>query len=275
MELSGTAEQLQAQPFATLAVQRSGPLLQVTLNRPAQRNAIDSVLLAELHRVIDQAEADVSCRAVVLAGTGGVFCSGMDFEEAAEGSGSADFEQQAGAYIRLLRRLTETPRVMVASVDGLAAGGGVGLAAACDLVVATPSSTFSLPEALWGLLPCCVLPYLVRRIGFQPAYRMALTTQAWSAEAAQHCHLVDSVSDRPGEAIRKLLLRTLRADADVVGALKQTMRELSAVSAETEQSAVAALCRLVARPQTRAAISAYATQGVFPWANNLGGMANV
>ena len=253
-------------PFASIAVRRAGPLLQVTLKRPAQNNAIDAVLLAELGALLDCAEADPRCRAVVLQGADGVFCTGIDFDAAAAvGAGAPAARTQAGAYFDLLRRLSDSPLVLVAKVDGMVAGGGVGLVAACDLVVATGRSSFSLPEALWGLLPCCVLPFLIRRVGFQPAYRMALTTQHLGAAAAQQCQLVDVVDDDAADAVRRLLLRTLRAEAGVVAELKALARAAHPITREAELRAVEALCRLLARPETAAGISAFVERGVFPW----------
>lgn len=255
MELSG------------LRLRRAPRLVQATLCRPEARNALDSRLLRELAAALDEAERDPGCRALVLAGEGGSFCTGMDFAEAAgAGDGEAGaFRAQAAGYMALLRRFAETRLIVVAKVEGLAAGGGVGLAAASDLVVATPESEFQLPEALWGLLPCCVLPWLVRRTGFHPAYRMALTTQSLGAEAARDCRLVDEVSAAPDEAVRRLLLRSLRVEAPLVGELKRYAGRLWSVSAETERQAVEELCRLVARPEARAALAAFVEEGVYPW----------
>lgn len=265
--------------YATLRLRWALPLLQVTLSRPAQRNAIDSLLLGELGRALDQAEAEAGCRALVLEGAEGIFCTGMDFAEAvAKTAGPAasgpGFAPQATTYMRLLGRFSESPLIVVAKVDGLVAGGGVGLVAASDLAVATPRSEFSLPEALWGLLPCCVLPYLIRRIGFQQAYRMALTTQNLSAAAARECRLVDEVAEQPEEAVRRLLLRSLRVEAPVVADLKRYLHRLQPITPEAERAAVEELCRLVARPSAREAIAGFVERGVFPWESKQEGRAD-
>lgn len=250
--------------LTTLELRESPRLLTVTLHRPQQQNSINAAMVRELGQVLDYAEARPDCRAVVLQGGAGVFCTGMDFTELAAGA-EAEFRQQSAAFMALLRRLTLTPRIVVAQPDGRVAGGGVGLVAASDLVVATPRSQFSLPEALWGLLPCCVLPYLIRRVGFQRAYRMALTTQPVGAAEARECMLVDELSEQPGETIRRMLLRALRVEAWTVADLKQYFRRMWLVSEQMEQGAVDALCELVARPRVQENIAAFVQDQAFPW----------
>src|SRR5204863_9100504 len=116
-------------------------------------------------------------------------------------------DRGGAAFFGLLRRFTTVGRVIVSIVDGRVTGGGVGLVAASDLVYATERSSFGLPEALWGLLPCCVLPFLIRRVGYQPAYAMALSTQPVSAQEALRSHLVDAVADDPTALVRRLAAR--------------------------------------------------------------------
>jgi polyketide biosynthesis enoyl-CoA hydratase PksH len=153
----------------------------------------------------------------------------------------------------------------VSTVDGRVAGGGVGLAAASDFVYATGRSTFALPEALWGLLPCCVLPFLIRRVGFQKAYAMTLSTQPVSAAEAAGCHLVDHVADSPEDAVRRLAYRLSKLDGVVIGEAKRYLATLWEVSKETERTAVAELDRLMATPAVRGRLAEYATAGTFPW----------
>ncbi len=246
--------------YSTLQVRQKPKCLSVTLHRPERQNSISVRMLQELHEVLDEVERDAECPAMVLEGSGGVFCTGMDFEDAAAQSAG-----EIEAYIGLLRRFTLTPKIVFCKLDGRVAGGGVGLAAASDLVVATARSTFSLPEALWGLLPCCVLPFLIRRTGVQPAYKLALTTSTIPAAEALACHLVDEISDTPDEAIRRLLVRSMRVRPETVGDLKQYFRKMWMVNAEMERVAVEELSRLLAQPAVRDNIDAFVNQGQFPW----------
>jgi polyketide biosynthesis enoyl-CoA hydratase PksH len=243
----------------TLQLRKLPGRLMVRLDRPDRQNSLNALMLREIHHALDEAERDPECAAMVIEGQEGVFCAGMDFADAV-----SQAEPEIGNYMALLRRFTLTPRIVFCKIDGRVAGGGVGLAAASDLVVATSRASFSLPEALWGLLPCCVLPYLLRRTGFQPAYRLALTTASISAAEAHACRLVDELSDQPDETIRKLLARCARIRPETVRDLKQYFRQLSAVGAETEQAAIRELSRLLAQPEVRENIGAFLHDGQLP-----------
>ncbi len=235
--------------------------VRLTIDRPERRNSLDTAALGELHRALDAAERDPACRLVLLTGRDGVFCTGMDLAAAANGP-SVDGGQ---AFFDLLRRFTTTPLVVVSTVDGQVAGGGVGLAAASDLVYATGRSTFALPEALWGLLPCCVLPFLVRRVGFQKAYAMTLSTQPVGAVEAAGCALVDEVSEGLDEPVRRLAYRLDKLDVTAIGEAKRYFGRLWGISADIERTAVAELGRLMAAPAVRHRLAEYASTGRYPW----------
>jgi len=241
--------------------------LRVTLHRPERRNAINAALLGELHHALDQAQAAPGCRVVVLEGSGGVFCTGMDFAEAAlpPGATRADAARGGEAFLGLLTRLAAVPLVVVSAVDGVVSGGGVGLAAASDFVYATGRSQFALPEALWGLLPCCVLPFLVRRAGFQKAYALALATTPVSAAQAEGFHLVDEVCDDPERPLRRLAARMARLDADTIGALKRYARGLGGITPAVERAALDEFAALLSSPAVQRRIGDFATRGAFPW----------
>ncbi|WP_257902121.1 enoyl-CoA hydratase-related protein [Saccharothrix obliqua] len=247
--------------FTTITAAPEPGLLRITLNRPGQRNGIDDVVIGELHAALDIAERDVERPVVVLCGRDGVFSDGMNFEAAADN----DASDGGAAFFDLLRRFTTLPRVVVAQVDGKVAGGGVGLVAASDFAHATERSTFALPEALWGLLPCCVLPFLVRRIGFQKAYTATLSTQAMSAVEAHRVHLVDELTERPETALRQLVFRLTRLDPAVFGDAKRYFRGLTDVGEDAKARAVAEFSRLMSSPAVRERISAFVHQGRYPW----------
>ncbi len=240
-----------------------GAVRAVSIDRGDGRNALDGKQVASLHAALDAAEADAACRVLVLTSSPGVFCTGMDLvaADAAEGGD----ESGGGPFFDLLRRFTQTPRVVVCAVDGTVAGGGVGLTAAADLVFATEQSTFALPEALWGLLPCCVLPFLIRRAGFQRAYTMALTTQPLPAAEAVARGLVDEIAADPAVPLRRLAFRAGKVDPATIGALKRYAHELSPVTDQMRALAVGELQRLMSLPAVRDRLSAFAQHNRFPW----------
>jgi polyketide biosynthesis enoyl-CoA hydratase PksH len=240
------------------------PIRRVSIDRGDGRNTIDDALVDRLHRELDLAQADPVCRVVVLTSAPGVFCTGMNLAAAGR-SGGANGSEAGGAFFDLLRRFTEVPLIVVAAVDGQVAGGGVGLVAACDLVYATESSSFALPEALWGLLPCCVLPFLIRRVGFQRAYAMTLTTQPVDAQEAFGSGLVDAVAPDPAVPVRRLAFRAGKLDPATVEDAKRYATRLCDISEETRALAVGELGRLMALPEVRARLAAFAQHQRFPW----------
>jgi polyketide biosynthesis enoyl-CoA hydratase PksH len=233
----------------------------VSLDRGDSRNPIDDTAIALVEAALTKAEADPDCRLLAITSGAGVFSTGMDLAAA----GSAQAAEPGGAFFDLLRRLTTTRLLVVASVDGKTAGGGMGLVAAADLVHATPRSTFALPEALWGLLPCVVLPFLARRIGLQRARTMMLTTQPIDAQAAVAWGVVDTVADRLSTVLRPLVFRAGKIDAVTVGDAKRYAAALDPVTDDDRARAVRELRRLLGTTAVRERLSAFASRGQFPW----------
>lgn len=241
-------------------------VLRVTLNRPERHNGINGELLAGLHAALDRAEHSPACRVVVLQGAGGVFSTGMDFTEASRDEAGEEIAAHGGErFYGLLKRFSSCSRVIVSVVDGRAVGGGVGLVSASDLVFATPRSSFALPEALWGLLPACVLPFLIRRTGFQPAYAMTLSTLPVQAAEAARSGLVDELTDDTELAVRRLGNRLARLDTSTVRETKDYFRRLWIVDDATERTAVAEFARMMSSPVVRGRIGDFAAHQRFPW----------
>jgi polyketide biosynthesis enoyl-CoA hydratase PksH len=243
---------------AAVRVQDAGPgVLRVLLDRPEAGNGITASMLAQLHDALDRAESTPDLRIVVLQSSTAVFCSGMDLSEAVEGSSGSDPADGGKEFLGLLRRLTRIPRLVISRVEGPAIGGGVGLAAASDLVLAGPAATFALPEALWGLLPACVMPFLIRRIGFQAAHRMALTTLPIGADEAARVQLADQVLPDATAMIRQLSRRMQRIDPITMGDAKRYSADVWCAGTAQEQLALAEFSRLMASDLARRRISAF------------------
>lgn len=223
------------EPTIAEAVRRTtGPGFVIAwMDRPERGNTIDTALLTGLHTALDDAEGDAGCRVFVLAATGTDFCAGMDLTETAPEI-PADEELP---YWRLLRRLATGPLLTVALVDGAATAGGVGLAAACDLVLAGAAARFRLTEVLLGLLPAMALPFVARRTGEQPAFRLALTATELDADAAVRIGLADQVAATAEDLLRPTLVSARRVDRGTTAALKRYRDEVFPL---TRQAAVIA-----------------------------------
>jgi polyketide biosynthesis enoyl-CoA hydratase PksH len=251
--------------YSTIRIEESGVAWTVTINRPERQNSIDGLLLQELHSAFDHMEEDRQCRIAIIAGHPGFFCTGMDFQEAVGQTGSNDDAEKADAFIRLLRKMSMTSKIVIASIDGKVNAGGIGLVAASDFAVATPQSQFSLSEAIWGLLPACVVPYLIRRTGFQPAYWMTLSTLPVSAAEAQAFRLINEVSADPASVVQRLMPRLARLDGQTIVDIKAYFRKMWLVNDEMEQVAVKEITRLMSEPRVRENIRGFVEHQRFPW----------
>jgi polyketide biosynthesis enoyl-CoA hydratase PksH len=253
--------------YDTILVAESEQAVTVTLNRPKRQNALTDTMLAELHLALEVAERLPDCRMVVIEGANGFFCTGMDLEECAGAEGTTqDSPSQRARFFKLLKRFTVTPRVVVSVVDGRAAGGGVGLAAASDFVFASERAQFSLPEALWGLLPCSVAPFLQRRVGFQLLYAMTLSTLPISARHAERVGLVDEVSADPYIPLRRLACRVEKLKEATIAAAKRYFARLCPIGEEVESAALSEFDNLFASPSVQQAIAGFAgPYRRFPW----------
>ena len=249
-----------------IVVERSDGLRWITLDRAGTGNRIDDRLLDELHAALDEVEQDTTAKVVVLRGQPGVFCTGLDFAVSAAADASTA-ARVTSRFQMLLKRMSTLSKIVVALVDGQVLAGGVGLVAASDFVLATPRSSFGLSEALWGLLPAVVLPFLIRRTGFGPAYAMALGTESVGAEAARAMRLVDEVldSDQDGRRVVEHKARRLaRIDAKTIAELKAYFRELWIVDEATERLALNEINRLLADPRIRARMKDFAETETLP-----------
>jgi methylglutaconyl-CoA hydratase len=196
----------------------------LTLNSPANRNALSRVMRAELRAALDDALGSDAVRVVVLDHTGRVFCSGMDLTEATGGGAQ---EQGVREFPELLAAIWSAPKPVVAVVRGPARAGGVGLLAACDVVVAASSATFAFSEVRLGLVPAVISGVVLPRMVPHVAHRLLLTGQVFDAEMAAAGGLVDLVvpeADVDGEVRAQLVHLTAGAPA----ALAETKRLLRA-----------------------------------------------
>ena len=208
-----------------------GAFVFATLAAPATRNALTEGMVASLLEAIDRAEARPDVRALVLRGTGGHFCSGGDFSRfrslmatPAPSSGSDPIATFNRAFGTLLQRLHGARVVTVAVVEGAAMGGGVGLAACCDFVLAAGSAQFGIPEATLGLPPAQIAPFVAARIGEGAALRLMLTGRRLKATDAAACGLADEVHE--GEALEQRLHALL---ADFGRAEPAALRSIKAI----------------------------------------------
>jgi methylglutaconyl-CoA hydratase len=167
----------------------------VTLNRAAKKNAFNAELIAAMHEAFKTLDDSENVRVVFLRGAGGMFCAGADLDwmrEAAERT-EADNREDALEMARMLKSLRDIPALTVALVEGGAFGGGAGVAAACDLAVATADARFSFSEVKLGLIAATISPYVIDAIGPRAARGLFATGRLFDAAYAEKIGLVTEI----------------------------------------------------------------------------------
>ena len=201
----------------------------ITLDSPANRNALSQQLLADFHAALDTAEAQ-RARVVVLTHTAPVFCAGADLKERSTG------RVDSTSFVRAMERLATTSAPVIAAVDGPVRAGGIGLMAACDLVVVNSSITFAFTEVRIGVAPATITWPILQRCGWSKLAAPYLTGEVFDAGRALDMglvtHVTDDVTSTTTELCRNILLGGPKAVAVTKTLLRgaHTIAELQTLS---------------------------------------------
>ena len=207
----------------------AGGIATITLDSPANRNALSQQLLADLHAALDTAER-ADARVVVLTHMAPVFCAGADLKERADG------KVDSTSYVWAIERLGTIAAPVIAAVDGPVRAGGLGVMAACDLVVVNTSITFALTEVRIGVAPAIVSAPLLQRCSWSKLAAPYLTGEVFDAIRALEMGLVTHVTDDVAATVDELSRNILLGGPKAVAATKRllrgthTMAELQALS---------------------------------------------
>lgn len=202
----------------------------VTMDYVARRNALSLVLRERLHDQLAQAMADDAVRVVVLTGAGGCFCSGGDISSM-DGLDGASGRVRLGRVHRLIRLLIEGEKPVVAAIEGWAVGGGLALAAACDLVVAAKDARFACSFNKIGLMPDLGAAYVLPlRMGLGRARQVMMVGDTFGADLAAEWGLVEQVCP-PGQALEQALALAARLTRAAPLALAMTKAMLARMPA--------------------------------------------
>jgi len=217
--------------YLHLRAERDGSIERLTLNRPEVRNAFNAAMVAELTDWAERTAADRSVRAVVLAGAGPVFSAGGDLAWMAQTVDYTENENVADALSasRMFAAIDTLPCPVVARVHGAALGGGAGLAAVCDIVVAEEGTTFGFTEVKLGIIPAVISPFVLAKIGRSAARELFLTGRRFSAQHALEIGLVHSVVpvDELDAALGRVVGEVQDAGPEAVAAAKQLIRDVA------------------------------------------------
>ena len=258
-----------------IRIETCGAFVFATLDAPVSRNALTDAMVSGLLDALVMAERAPEVRALVVRGAGRTFCAGGDFSrfkalmaEPAPGTGPdpiAGFNRRFGA---MLERLSSAGIATIAVVEGAAMGGGVGLAACCDFVLASSTAQFGMPEVTLGLPPAQIAPFVAARLGHGPALRLMLTGRRIDAAQALACGLADEVLEPDALDLRlqALLTELGRAEPCALRATKAILqRRLHEPLAETLDFASIAFAASLRSGTAAHGLAALAAKRAAPW----------
>ncbi len=212
---------------ATLSLDAQGDVLTVRLNRPEARNAMSQTMLRELLDVLAEAEA-AGVRIVVLRGSRGHFSAGADLHDMARARAAPiaretdPIAEVNAAFGHVCAAYAQSPLAIVAVLEGAVMGGGFGLACCSDVAIALQTADFRLPETSLGLIPAQIAPFLVERLGYSEAKRIAVTGARFGADEAYRIGLIHKVCANEVELETELAATLKQILSCAPGALAET-----------------------------------------------------
>jgi methylglutaconyl-CoA hydratase len=219
--------------YQFLTTRRDGPVERLTLNRPDVRNALNAELIAELAEWADAVSASASrgeVRAVVLSGAGPVFCAGGDAKWMASTILYTEAEnlRDAGKLAAMFQAFDELPIPLITRIQGAAVGGGSGLAAVSDVVIAEDRAVFGFTEVKLGIVPATISPFVLAKIGRSAARELFLTGVRFTAARAKEIGLVHRVvpAGNLDAQVEECVGEVLTASPEAIAAAKALIRDV-------------------------------------------------
>ncbi len=219
--------------YRTLKIQQDDRgVLSIHLNRPDIRNAFNDEMISELTQVFVNEALGSEVRVIVLRGEGPAFCAGGDLNWMKK---AVDFSYQENLedtqrLSALFASMNECQKPLIGLIHGAAIGGGVGLVSVCDFLIATSETVFSLSEVRLGIVPACIGPFVIAKIGPSQARRYFLSAERFSASQAREIGLVHEVVPGQAEAqayLDGLLSQILQCSPNALKVAKQLILDLS------------------------------------------------
>jgi len=257
--------------YQHVELEQRGAVRWLWLNRPEVRNAFNDALIADISAAFADVEASHETRVVVLAARGNVFSAGADlnYMRAMANYSHADNQTDALKVARMFNAVHSCSRPVLARVQGDAYGGGVGLAAACDIAIAADSVNFGLSEVRLGIVAATISPHLVRAMGARQAARYMLTAEKFSAAQARSLGLVHEVTKANGldAEVERQAQVLLSSSPSALAATKRLLADVVEAPIDDVLLAATAKCIADARvsPEGREGIAAFLEKRVPSW----------
>lgn len=257
--------------FETLEIRIDQGVATVWMNRPDVHNAFNAQLIADLTAACLQFDADEAVRVVVLAGRGKSFSAGADLNWM-KAAGEASVEENLADARRLagmLRALAEMATPTIARVQGAALGGGMGLASACDICVASDKAVFATSEVKFGIIPSAISPYVIRAIGERQAYRYFQTAERISAARAVEIGLAHEVAaaDELDAKVQMIAAALLTGGPKAQAAAKDLIRAVAnrPVTDAVVEDTARRISGLRATPEAKEGLDAFLAKRPAAW----------
>ncbi|NVM76934.1 methylglutaconyl-CoA hydratase [Duganella sp. SG902] len=259
--------------YTTLTIAREGHVATVTLNRPDVRNAFNETTIAEIKQAFSELGDDADLRAIVLAANGPAFCAGADLNWMKKMAGYTHAENHADALqlAEMLRTIYLCPKPVVARVQGDCYAGGMGLVAACDIIVAVEEANFCLSEVKLGLIPATISPYVIKAMGENASRRYFLTAERFGAREALRIGFAHEVvsADALDAKVAEIVKALVNNSPDAVHQAKVLVREVvgqvvnDALLAETAER----IAQIRASDQGREGVASFLEKRKPAWLN--------
>jgi len=263
--------------FMTLEIELNGPIATIWMNRPELHNAFDETLITELTAACLTLDDDADVRVVILAGRGKSFSAGADLNwmKRAANNGLDDNLNDARALAHMLRTLAEMKKPTIARIQGAALGGGMGLAAACDIAVASTKAVFATSEVKFGIIPSAISPYVLRAIGARQAYRYFQSAERIDAVRAREIGLVHETVEPEmlDTKVQEIVDSLLQGGPLAQAAAKDLIRVVNGqpVNETLVDETAHRIAHLRATPEAREGIGAFLEKREPLWVSAFGG----
>ena len=264
--------------YTTIQIERQdqepGTVAWLWMNRPEVHNAFDETLIVELTAALEEIRADAGISAIVLAGRGKSFSAGADLNWMKR-QGSASMEENladARRLAKLFRTLSECTKPTIARVHGAAIGGGMGLAASCDICIASTQASFATSEVKLGIIPAVISPYVVRAIGERQSYRYFQTAERITAARAHLIGLAHEVvvPEQLDEQVGAIVAALLAGGPMAQAASTELIRAVAnqPLTAELIDDTARRIAQLRATPEAKEGLTAFLDKRAPAWIRN-------
>lgn len=257
------------QKNSTVTYAQQDSIATLTLNHPEKHNAFNGETVALLDHYFQQAEQDKHVRIILLTANGKNFCAGADLNwMKAMATAPADENlRDAQALASLFQRVADSPKATLALVHGAVMGGGCGLAACADIVIASEDARFCFSEVKLGLIPATIAPYVLRRLGYQATRRYFLTAEALDAHTAHQLGLVDELVplEQLPDAADRLTKVLLRNGPEAIIQVKKLLQRILPVDPTLTHDIAQRLAEIRHSPEAQEGMQAFLAKRNANW----------